>query len=404
MTERTLKPGWKMVKFGDVVKLNTDRVANPLASGIERYVGLEHLTPEDLHIHSWGLVAEGTTFTNLFKPGQVLFGKRRAYQRKVAVAEFEGVCSGDIYVFETKDPGVLLQELLPFICQTEGFYKYAVGTSAGSLSPRTNWTQLAEYEFSCPPIDEQQRIAVLLWAATEMIEKYKRVVYSLRRLWVTTTKDHFSKPYGKKECTLGNLLEYASDGPFGSKLKTEHYKRSGVRVIRLQNIQQGAFDATDQAYISEDYFREELSRYRVYPGDVLIAGLGDNSIRAGRACIMPENFGIAINKADCYCLRPKADYLEPGYLVAFLNSPNGLSQSESFAQGTTRYRLNLSNIKRMILYIPDMRIQKKVLDELGSIEQSIRVLDQRIQTSKEMFQVLNHRLFNSVWDTYRCVK
>jgi type I restriction enzyme S subunit len=60
-----------------------------LAVGIERFVGLEHIEPEDLRIRRWGFVADGTTFTNRFRPGQVLFGKRRAYQRKVAMAEFE---------------------------------------------------------------------------------------------------------------------------------------------------------------------------------------------------------------------------------------------------------------------------------------------------------------------------
>ena len=76
--------------------------------------------------------ADGVTFTNVFQPGQVLFGKRRAYQRKVAVADFAGVCSGDIYVLETKDTQILLPELLPFICQTDAFFDHAVGTSAGS--------------------------------------------------------------------------------------------------------------------------------------------------------------------------------------------------------------------------------------------------------------------------------
>jgi len=87
---RLLKPGWSWVKFGDVVKLNKDRSADPVADGIERYVGLEHIEPEDLRIRRWGLVADGTTFTSVFRPGQVLFGKRRAYQRKVVVADFEG--------------------------------------------------------------------------------------------------------------------------------------------------------------------------------------------------------------------------------------------------------------------------------------------------------------------------
>ena len=162
-----------LTRFADVVHLNTSRLADPSASGIERFVGLEHITPENLHIRSWGLGADGTTFTSHFKPGQVLFGKRRAYQRKVAIAEFEGVCSGDIYVFESKDPNVLLPELLPFICQSEGFYQYAVTTSAGSLSPRTNWSHLANYELSLPPLDKQRRIADLLWAADNVVTNYQ---------------------------------------------------------------------------------------------------------------------------------------------------------------------------------------------------------------------------------------
>ena len=149
---KSLKPGWRQVKFGDVVQLSKARSQDPLADGIERYVGLEHLEPGDLRIRSWGNVADGVTFTSVFQPGQVLFGKRRAYQRKVAVADFAGVCSGDIYVLETKDSKVLLPELLPFICQTDAFFDHAVGTSAGSLSPRTNWTSLADFEFALPPM------------------------------------------------------------------------------------------------------------------------------------------------------------------------------------------------------------------------------------------------------------
>ena len=87
---KTLKPGWRRVKFGDVVRLSKARSQDPLADGIERFVGLEHLEPGDLRIRSWGNVADGVTFTSLFQPGQVLFGKRRAYQRKVAVADFSG--------------------------------------------------------------------------------------------------------------------------------------------------------------------------------------------------------------------------------------------------------------------------------------------------------------------------
>ena len=140
---------WTRVAFGDVVRLVRERSSDPESDGFDLYVGLEHLDPSDLTIRRWGNVMDGTTFTNVFRAGQVLFGKRRAYQRKVAVADFDGVCSGDIYVLESKNER-LLPELLPFICQTDRFFEHAIGTSAGSLSPRTNWDNLAAFQLALP--------------------------------------------------------------------------------------------------------------------------------------------------------------------------------------------------------------------------------------------------------------
>lgn len=177
-----LKPGWQRVKFGEVVRLSKERSANPLGDGIERYVGLEHIEPGDLRIRSWGDVADGTTFTTRFRPGHVLFGKRRAYQRKLAVADFDGVCSGDIYVLESADQARLVPELLPFICQTDAFFEHAVGTSAGSLSPRTNWASLAEYEFALPPLAEQRDLLRTLLAATKTLNELRGLSLALKSL------------------------------------------------------------------------------------------------------------------------------------------------------------------------------------------------------------------------------
>src|SRR6266853_2101678 len=105
---------WKRVCFGDVVENLNETERNPADAGIERFIGLEHLEPGSLHVRTWGNVADGTTFTRRCRPGQVLFGKRRAYQRKVAVAEFDAVVSGDIYVMAAKGE-LLLPELLPFL-------------------------------------------------------------------------------------------------------------------------------------------------------------------------------------------------------------------------------------------------------------------------------------------------
>jgi type I restriction enzyme S subunit len=195
--KKKLKSGWRWVKFGEVVRLSKARSQDPIADGFERYVGLEHLEPGDLRVSSWGNVADGVTFTNIFQPGQVLFGKRRAYQRKVAVADFAGICSGDIYVLESKDPNALLPALLPFLCQTDAFFDYAIATSAGSLSPRTNWSSLAEFEFALPPIEEQQKITGVLHALEEFTTGSETLATALRRLRRALMIEHFEGLYSE---------------------------------------------------------------------------------------------------------------------------------------------------------------------------------------------------------------
>lgn len=195
------RTGWTRVRFGDVVE-NCAETCEPAEAGLERFVAMEHLEPGSLHVRSWGNVADGTTFTRRCRPGQVLFGKRRAYQRKVAVAEFEAVVSGDIYVLAPRD-GRLLPELLPFLCLSERFFQHAVGTSAGSLSPRTNWSSLASFEFDLPPLDQQRRIAEILWAVDEAENAHQELADQLASARLATVEAFvFGEPNRDREKTI----------------------------------------------------------------------------------------------------------------------------------------------------------------------------------------------------------
>ena len=276
-----LKPGWTRVAFGDVVRRSTERSSNPEAAGVDRYVGLEHLDPGELAIRRWGRVASGTTFTSVFRPGQVLFGKRRAYQRKVAVSHFSGVCSSDIYVLVVEDEDRLLPGLLPFICQTEAFFRHAIGTSAGSLSPRTNWQNLATYEFALPPLDEQRRISHAVTVATALVETLETSVSSCRRLIESLRMFHFD-PRRHKTSALARLCEESEGiqiGPFGAQLHQSDYQETGVPVIMPVNMVDGRIDASGIARVSEEK-ANDLSSYRVRAGDILLPRRGELDRRA----------------------------------------------------------------------------------------------------------------------------
>ncbi len=208
MNTLRFETGLKTVKFGEVVKNANLTERDPEAAGIDRIVGLDHLDPENLHVRRWNTLENGTSFSRKFVPGQTLFGKRRAYQRKVAFAEFEGICSGDILTFESKDPDVLLPELLPFVCQTDAFFDHALGTSAGSLSPRTSWKALQDFEFPLPPIEKQKRIAEILWAADETVEtkiKLRNMVSITKKVMLKHLFSHGTRAEKLKSTRIGPL-------------------------------------------------------------------------------------------------------------------------------------------------------------------------------------------------------
>jgi type I restriction enzyme S subunit len=167
-----------------------------------------------------------------------------------------------------------------------------------------------------------------------------------------------------------------TDGPFGSNLRTEHYTESGPRVIRLQNIGDGAFlDA--KAHISEERF-EFLRGHEARSGDIVLASLGES---LPRACLVPDWLGPAIVKADCPRLRPHPD-LNAAYLVFALNSDVVRQQAAAVMHGVGRPRLKLAELRKLLIPVPPrpeqdliVRRLKSLLGELGNgVEEFQRAL------------------------------
>lgn len=152
----------RLFRFDQMAVQVKDKV-DPAEANVDRYVGLEHLDPESLKIRRWGETSEVESSKILFKSGDIIFGKRRAYQRKLAVADFDGICSAHAMVLRPKTD-VVLEELLPFFMQSDIFMDRAVKISVGGLSPTINWKDLAKEEFALPPLEDQRRIARVLSA------------------------------------------------------------------------------------------------------------------------------------------------------------------------------------------------------------------------------------------------
>lgn len=348
---KTQKADWRTVKFGDVVKLSKARSQNPLADGIDRYVGLEHLEPGDLRVRSWGDVADGTTFTNVFKPGQVLFGKRRAYQRKVAVADFTGVCSGDIYIFETKDPSVLLPELLPFFCQTDAFFDHAVGTSAGSLSPRTNWTSLASYEFILPPIEEQLTIVQSLLTVEEGLSKYFDAYLATSDLFKALHAESFSGVLSHTADTpLSDIFDLINEKGF-TELPILSVTIDGM-IVRRDSLERHVSDETgDEKYI------------RVLPNDLVY-----NTMRLWQGAIgIVGEEGLVSPAYTVLRLKDSTD--TPEYWWHLFRSPVIINEYRRFVKGVAkdRWRIYFADLKKLSVSIPNPKERLAVATQLNEV-------------------------------------
>lgn len=367
-----LKPGWRRVKFGDVVRLVRDICKDPAAEGIERFIGLEHLEPGDLRVRSWGNIADGTTFTNRVRPGQVLFGKRRAYQRKVALAEFEAVCSGDIYVLESADSDKLLPELVPFICQMDAFVEHAVGTSAGSLSPRTNWSKLAGYEFSLPPPEDQQRAAQIFEAFQEALEVHSRLELAARSQRHSLARDLFATP-----STRYPLREAVTSSAYGPRFPGSDYDANGnVHTLRTTDFSADGgfrFESVPAARVDEHV----AEQHRLQDGDFLLSRSGEYAgmTRVFRGAEAPER--CFIPAAFLIRFRLDQSLLLPSFLHEFCESPTGIAMVRSLAQGSAQP--NISGTRFLELSIPQLTLaqQQQVCASLATLRSVERQLDAR---------------------------
>ncbi len=159
----------------DQIATNSTAKKKPVDADKEHYIGLEHIDSECLTITRWGSDVAPTGEKLIMHKGDVLFGKRRAYQRKVGIAPFDGIFSAHGMVLRPQTD-VIDESFFPFFISSDQFMERAVRISVGGLSPTINWKDLKEQEFELPPLSEQRVLANKLWASYRLKESYKKLL------------------------------------------------------------------------------------------------------------------------------------------------------------------------------------------------------------------------------------
>lgn len=258
------------------IAINSTEKKKPVEADRFTYLGLEHLDSNSLQVTRFGSEVAPIGEKLVMHKGDVLFGKRRAYQKKVAIAPFDGIFSAHGMVLRPKE-NVIDKNFFPFFISSDYFLDAAIKISVGSLSPTINWRDLKELEFELPNLAKQKELAEVLWAMDATKRAYQKLLAATDELvkaqFVEMFGDFEQNTKGIEITTIGQLFNVGSS----KRVFQKDWKKEGVPFYRAREIiklaEKGFVE--NELFITEEMYKKYASRYGVpQPGDIMVTGVG----------------------------------------------------------------------------------------------------------------------------------
>jgi type I restriction enzyme S subunit len=401
-----LPEGWTNCLMGDVTEVIGGGTPDTKeADNFSEIEGIAWLTPADLSGYVETYISRGKRFlteagfhsssARLLPKGAVLFSSR-APIGYVAIAANE-ICTNQGFKSFVPASGVIPEYLY--------FYLKFAKPLADDLASGTTFAEIsgknaARIPLLLAPVNEQRRIAAklkpLLGSVIACQQRLAKILILLKRFrqavlaaacsgeltvdWRAGNGKENHLPTGWRWITLESLLPEGGifDGPFGSNLKTSDYTHSGVRVIRLENIDQLHFIEEKETFISQEKYKG-LVKHTVGQGDVIFSSFIADEIRA---CVLPALKTKAIAKADCFCLRPKDDLVDRAYLALQLASRESYNALVEEVHGATRPRINTTQLRKLEIRLCPLAEQQEIVRRVEALFQLADQLETRYQKAK----------------------
>ena len=392
------KSTWERLPFGEIAKSIGERV-DPTTTDLATYVGLEHIDPESIHIKRFGK-REDVIGTKLrCYPGDVIFGRRRAYQRKSAICEFEGFCSAHSLVLraitEVIDP-----KIFPFFLHSDQFMHRAVDISVGGLSPTINWTKLKTQEFLIPPKDQQGKLAELLLRSDEAI---KKGIETTEKTGDVLSAEIESEIQGVSldGRTINAVLAEISGGTDLISLKDcgEIYKGKGIPKSAVVDqgvpcIRYGELYTRHHRIIRHyNSFIEEAtipSALKLEINDVLFAGSGETITEIGKSAAFVST-DDAYAGSDILVFRPHS--MDGRFLGYLMNSEIVRQQLNKYGTGATVMHIYKSDLEQIRIPKISLNTQIKIGRKLENYAQILSQTEARVEHSKTLLKSLINQIF-----------
>ena len=347
---------WQHVTFADIAESITERVDDPKEAGVEVYVGLEHLDSNTTRISRFGTPDDVEASKLRFFPGDVIYARRRAYQRKLGVAEVEGICSAHALVLRAR-PDVCLPEFLPYFLQSDQFHERALEISVGSLSPTINWKTLRVQEFVLPPVEEQVRITRLLQVFDELGESLTLVM----KLGIISrnalVNDSLVNVDQTQMTTLGSVARWFSGGTPRASNRS-YYESGTIPWAVIGDIQGGTISETANSITQSGL--EAIGGRLAGVGSIIVSMYGT----VGKSALVTSP--IATNQAIAWG-EPDLTKIRPDFLLAVLESKE--QELITRARGATQQNINREIIRSVEFPLPKLEFQDQVCAQLQAIRE-----------------------------------
>ena len=378
------RKNWTRVRFGDVVRQLKEQV-DPVIDGVERYVEGGHMETDNVHIRRWGNVGDGylgPAFIRGFRTGQVLYGSRRTYLKKVAVAEWDGITANTTYVLEA-DGSKLLQSLLPWLMLSEKFTRHSVQESKGSTNPYINFPDIAKFEFDLPSLDQQRRIAEILWAVDETIEKQLALASASTSAADAARNNHFADEHRFKLLPIRETGRWVS-GNTPSRSRRDYWNGSFPWVSPKDMKRPSIADSEE--HLSEAGRHESTV---VGPGSVLIVI---------RGMILAHSFPVAITEREvAFNQDMKAVVLNEAFSASYLfhwfkwAKPTLLKKMSESSHGTKR--LAMDDLFAMKIPTPSRTEQDSFVENIQSLENTEAAVMQNADNLRQFRTAFLNQIF-----------
>ncbi|MBZ7991869.1 MULTISPECIES: restriction endonuclease subunit S [unclassified Campylobacter] len=370
----SIPKGWQEVRLGDIISIKSEKYT-PNKNEVKKCIELEHLE------QNTGILLEYTNSNlqkstkNVFKKGQVLFGKLRPYLKKYYLAEFDGVCSSEIWVMSGNN---VLNNFLFYLVQSDDFMN-AANISCGTKMPRADWKYMQEITIKLPPLKEQEKIAKILSSCDEHIKNLKNLKSELEKeklhlmnelLSGKTRFANFTTPW--QEVTL-NDLGATYNGLSGKKAKD--FEDGNSNYITYKNI----FDnrVVKTSIFEKVKINDDEKQNLVKKGDVFFTTSSETPHEVGTSSVILEECENLYLNSFCFGFRPN-ESINSEYASFYFRSSIFREKLTKLAQGSTRYNLSKTEFLKIKIQLPSLEEQKKIGEVLSVCDKRLECLNELI--------------------------